>query len=236
MPLRADRLLDGAGPDHGAGAAADPARRPARAQHLRAPAGQGRRDGGPLGDPARRAARSCSRCPTRRPRPTTSRSRSRSSAAWILTHELDGVVPGLKEWPPEDRPYVPLVFFAFRLMVGIGLLMLAVAVVQPARCGCAGGCTRRAGSSGSRSPACRSASSRCWPAGSRPKSGRQPWVVYGLMRTADAVTPALTGARGRDLARGVRDRLRADLPGRRLLHGPAGAARAAAERCGARRA
>ena len=39
----ADRLLDGAGPDHGAGAAADPARRPARAQHVRAPAGQGRR-------------------------------------------------------------------------------------------------------------------------------------------------------------------------------------------------
>ena len=51
----ADRLLDGAGPDHGAGTAADPARRPARAQHLRAPAGQGRRHGGPLGAAAGRA-------------------------------------------------------------------------------------------------------------------------------------------------------------------------------------
>ena len=58
-PDRAPRphgYRDGARPDRGAGAVADPARRPARAQHLRASAGQGRRDGGPLGD-ARRARR-----------------------------------------------------------------------------------------------------------------------------------------------------------------------------------
>jgi cytochrome d ubiquinol oxidase subunit I len=112
--------------------------------------------------------------------------------SWILTHELDGVVPGLKEWPPEDRPYVPLVFFAFRLMVGIGLLMLAVAVCS--------GVLRLRGRLYEARWFLRVAVA-CLPIGFvamlagwvTTESGRQPWVVYGLMRTADAVTPALTG-------------------------------------------
>ncbi len=44
----------------------------------------------------------------------------------ILTHSLDGEVPGLKSFPPEDRPYSPLVFWSFRLMVLIGFLMALV--------------------------------------------------------------------------------------------------------------
>jgi cytochrome d ubiquinol oxidase subunit I len=44
----------------------------------------------------------------------------------ILTHSLDGEVPGLKQWPPEDRPYMPIVFWAFRIMVGCGVIMLGV--------------------------------------------------------------------------------------------------------------
>ena len=111
----------------------------------------------------------------------------------ILTHSLDGQVPGLNQWPPADRPYVPLVFFAFRLMVGLGFLMLGVAA--------AGLWLRLRG---------RLYEARwflkvavvCSPIGFiallagwvTTESGRQPWVVYGLMRTADAVTPALTGA------------------------------------------
>jgi cytochrome d ubiquinol oxidase subunit I len=43
----------------------------------------------------------------------------------ILTHSLDGEVKGLKNWPREDRPPVAPVFFAFRLMVGLGMLMIA---------------------------------------------------------------------------------------------------------------
>ena len=54
---RRGRPVHGARPDHGAGAGAAGPRRPARAEHVRAPAGQGRGDGGPLGDPCRRAAR-----------------------------------------------------------------------------------------------------------------------------------------------------------------------------------
>ena len=46
----------------------------------------------------------------------------------ILTHDCDGVVQGLKDWKPEDRPPVAIPFFAFRIMVGIGVAMLALVV------------------------------------------------------------------------------------------------------------
>ena len=49
-------------------------------------------------------------------------------ASIYLTHSRDGVVPGLKSAVAGDRPPVMPVFFGFRVMVGIGLLMLAVAV------------------------------------------------------------------------------------------------------------
>ena len=39
-------------------------------------------------------------------------------ASVYLTHSWDGEVQGLKATPPENRPYVPLVFFAFRIMAG----------------------------------------------------------------------------------------------------------------------
>ena len=44
----------------------------------------------------------------------------------ILTHDLNGVVPGLKDFPANDRAPVIIPFFAFRIMVGLGLLMLAL--------------------------------------------------------------------------------------------------------------
>jgi cytochrome d ubiquinol oxidase subunit I len=42
----------------------------------------------------------------------------------ILTHELDGEVKGLTAWPREERPPVASVFWSFRIMVGIGTLMI----------------------------------------------------------------------------------------------------------------
>ncbi len=110
----------------------------------------------------------------------------------ILTHSLDGEVPGLSQWPAADRPYVPLAFFAFRLMVGLGFLMLGVAA--------AGLWLRLRGRLYEASWFHRLALA-CSPIGFiallagwvTTEVGRQPWVVYGLMRTADAVTPALTG-------------------------------------------
>ena len=82
----------------------------------------------------------------------------------ILTHELDGEIKGLKEWPEAERPPVAAVFFAFRIMVGIGFAML---VSGCGAFGCASGasfiehlaCTARRFSWG------RPASSRYWQAG-----------------------------------------------------------------------
>src|SRR5215475_11931176 len=43
----------------------------------------------------------------------------------ILTHNLDGEVKGLKDFPADQRPPVAIPFFAFRVMVGCAVLMLA---------------------------------------------------------------------------------------------------------------
>lgn len=108
----------------------------------------------------------------------------------ILTHSWNGQFPGLKEFPRDERPYVPLVFWSFRVMVGLGLLMIGLALW--------GAWSRWRGEL--YTPASR----RLWryalymgPAGIvamlagwiTTEVGRQPWVVYGVMRTADAVSP-----------------------------------------------
>lgn len=111
----------------------------------------------------------------------------------ILTHDLNGEIPGLKEWAPEDRPNVPIVFTAFRIMVMIGFIMLTVALISL--------WLRYRG---------RLYDTRwfltlclaCTPIGFvailagwiTTESGRQPWIVYGLQRTAEGVSPAITGA------------------------------------------
>lgn len=45
-------------------------------------------------------------------------------ASIILTHSLDGELAGLKSFPKSERPPVPVVFWAFRIMVGMGMLMI----------------------------------------------------------------------------------------------------------------
>ncbi|MHB9265217.1 cytochrome ubiquinol oxidase subunit I [Acinetobacter baumannii] len=45
----------------------------------------------------------------------------------ILTHSMDGSVKGLKDFAPEDRPNSTVVFWSFRIMVGLGMLMLLLA-------------------------------------------------------------------------------------------------------------
>ena len=110
-----------------------------------------------------------------------------------LTHDINGYVRGLKDWPKADRPYVPVVFFAFRAMVGVAILMLALVIwglclLRGARIYLARGWLR--------------ASRVAMPLGfiavlagwTTTETGRQPWTVYGLMRTADSVSPSLTTA------------------------------------------
>jgi len=50
-------------------------------------------------------------------------------ASLINTHKLDGEMLGLKSVAKEDRPLVKLVFYSFRIMVGIGLLMVFIGLV-----------------------------------------------------------------------------------------------------------
>ncbi|OJY53344.1 MAG: cytochrome ubiquinol oxidase subunit I, partial [Legionella sp. 40-6] len=48
----------------------------------------------------------------------------------ILTHTWNRQIPALKDFSPQDRPNVPIVFWTFRIMVGLGLLMLALGMIS----------------------------------------------------------------------------------------------------------
>jgi cytochrome d ubiquinol oxidase subunit I len=111
----------------------------------------------------------------------------------ILTHSFAGAVQGLKDFPADQRPPVAVIFFSFRIMVGLGLLMLAAVA--------AGWWLRwrdRLFDSVWYLRICQLAI----PIGflavlagwTTTEVGRQPWTVYGLLRTADSVTPSLTGS------------------------------------------
>jgi cytochrome bd ubiquinol oxidase subunit I len=109
----------------------------------------------------------------------------------ILTHELEGKVPGLKQFPPEDRPNATILFWTFRIMVAIGLLMLAVGLTH---------LFLRLRGRLYEAQWFQWICVACFPIGFvailsgwfTTEIGRQPWIVYGLVRTADGVTPALT--------------------------------------------
>ena len=110
----------------------------------------------------------------------------------ILTHDVNGVVRGLKDFPRDERPPVVIPFFSFRIMLAIGGLFLLMVIV-----GLWLRYRRRLYDSLYFLKAC------VWvaPLGfvaviagwTMTEVGRQPWTVYGLLRTADSVTPSLTG-------------------------------------------
>jgi cytochrome d ubiquinol oxidase subunit I len=110
----------------------------------------------------------------------------------ILTHSLDGTVQGLEDFPADQRPPVWPVFFAFRLMVTIGLLMLGVVVLGwwlhwQGRMFATGWFLRLCQWA---APLGFLAVLAGWTV---TEVGRQPWTVYGLLHTARSVTPSLTG-------------------------------------------
>ncbi|MEX2451555.1 MAG: cytochrome ubiquinol oxidase subunit I [Rhodospirillales bacterium] len=111
----------------------------------------------------------------------------------ILTHDPEGEVRGLKSWPESERPPVAIVFWSFRLMVGLGLLMILL--------GATGTVLRWRGRLYDTPwflQACRLMSPMGFIAVLAgwmvAEVGRQPYVVYGLMYTADAVSPVPTGS------------------------------------------
>ena len=110
----------------------------------------------------------------------------------MLTHSMDGAVRGVNSFPAGDRPPVGPAFFAFRIMVGVGILMLAMVAT--------GTIMRRRGrflTSAWFLRACQWSAPLGFVAvlagWTVTESGRQPWTVYGLMRTAESVSPSLTG-------------------------------------------
>ncbi|MGB5334000.1 MAG: cytochrome ubiquinol oxidase subunit I, partial [Woeseiaceae bacterium] len=112
-------------------------------------------------------------------------------ASLVLTHELDGLVQGLNSFKGE-HPKVAPVFFGFRIMIGGGLLMLAVSL--------AGAWVMRKGRDAPRwlARVLVGMTFSGWVATVAgwyvSEIGRQPWLVQGVLRTADAVGPVGAGA------------------------------------------
>lgn len=106
----------------------------------------------------------------------------------ILTHTWDGQIKGLKAFAPEDRPNATIIFWCFRIMVGLGMLMILLGLWS---------LLLRRGEKLFHSRAFLRMALWMGPAGLiallagwfTTEIGRQPWVVYGVMRTADAVSP-----------------------------------------------
>lgn len=106
----------------------------------------------------------------------------------ILTHSLDKQIPALKSFPPEDRPNSTVIFWTFRLMVSMGMLMILAGLLSL--------WLRRGQKLYTSRPflafwLCMGPSGLIallagWVT---TEMGRQPWVVYGLLRTVDAVSP-----------------------------------------------
>ncbi|MHC1743680.1 MAG: cytochrome ubiquinol oxidase subunit I [Syntrophobacteraceae bacterium] len=108
----------------------------------------------------------------------------------ILTHSLDGEVRGLKEWPKEDRPPVREVFWSFRIMVGIGVLMIftGMAALFLYYRGKLFETKWFQGWCMAMIPAGFIAVLAGWFV---TEVGRQPFIVFGVMRSAEAVSPVL---------------------------------------------
>ncbi len=108
----------------------------------------------------------------------------------ILTHDPNGEVKGLKEWPKDERPPVAWVFWSFRVMVGIGVLMIFTGVIAAILF--------------FRKQLFIKRWFQLWCMAMTPSGfvavlagwfvteiGRQPYIVYGVMRTAETVSPVM---------------------------------------------
>ena len=118
--------------------------------------------------------------------------------SWIVTGSFDGTIRGLKEWPASERPPVAIVFWSFRIMVGIGVVMLFIGWV---------GALLTWRSEITKHPWFLKLCFLSGPLGFiavltgwfTAEVGRQPYTVYGLLRTVDSVSPVTAGAVGTSL-------------------------------------
>ena len=106
----------------------------------------------------------------------------------ILKHDPNGLFPGLKDVPPDQRPVLINVFFGFRIMLAVGGFMIVAALF--------GAWLMWRGRLYETRWFLRIVAQTWWVGFVAviagwvvTESGRQPWVVYGILRTADAVSP-----------------------------------------------
>ena len=106
----------------------------------------------------------------------------------ILTHDPNGLFPGLKSVPPQDRPPLLNVFFGFRIMLAIGFFMIAAALY--------GAWLLWRGRLFDTRWFLRIVAQTWWVGFVAviagwvvTESGRQPWTVHGILRTGDAISP-----------------------------------------------
>ena len=105
----------------------------------------------------------------------------------ILAHDFDAEIKGLKEWAPEDRPQALIPFFTFRIMVGLGVLMLCLGLWS---------LWARWRGTVYDSKWLHRAAMLMGPSGFvavlagwyTTEVGRQPYTVYGLLRTSDSLS------------------------------------------------
>lgn len=111
-------------------------------------------------------------------------------ASLILTHSMDGEVQGLKSFPEEERPPVGIVFWSFRIMVGLGMAMILTGLIALVLY--------------KRKTLFKNRKFLVWCMAMTPSGyiallagwfvtevGRQPYVAYGIIRTQEAVSPVL---------------------------------------------
>jgi cytochrome d ubiquinol oxidase subunit I len=111
-------------------------------------------------------------------------------ASFILTHDWKGKIKGLSEWPAKDRPPVAIVFWSFRVMVGLGIAMILTGMMAVILF--------------FRKRLFESRLFQLWCMAMTPSGfiallagwfvtevGRQPYVAYGVIRTEEAVSPVL---------------------------------------------
>lgn len=110
----------------------------------------------------------------------------------LVTRTFSGRVPGLKEFPREDRPNVPVLFFSFRIMVAVGSFFLLIMVWALILALKGKVFEQRAflATLVASQPLGWLAVELGWVTA---EVGRQPWLVYGLVRTNAGVSPIAPG-------------------------------------------
>ncbi len=113
-----------------------------------------------------------------------------NGASLVLTNRADGEIPGLRDVPADERPPVAIVFWSFRVMVGLGMAMILTGVIAAILF--------------ARKRLFDARPFQLWSMAMTPSGfiavlagwfvteiGRQPWTAYGVVRTSESISPVI---------------------------------------------